>query len=58
MEAPLRGLLPPTLTRELIPPVTVHPAIKISDVVDETGAHDEVVVAAARGPVVEVVEAE
>lgn len=58
MLVPLRGLLPSSLARQLVPPVSVHPAIKVSDVGDKACAHDEVFVSASRGPVIEVVKAE
>lgn len=58
MLVPLPGLLPSSLARQLVPPVSVHPPIKISDVGHEARAHDEVFVSAGRGSVIEVVEAE
>lgn len=54
---PLGGLLPPTLARQLVPPVSVHPSIEVSNIGHESCAHNEILVMAGRLPIVEVVEA-
>lgn len=54
---PLGGLLPPTLARQLVPPVSVHPSIEVGNIGHESCAHNEILVMAGRLPIVEVVKA-